>query len=77
MDFIAKEAGLPQLAGLPQAVEFAVHEKPGKKIIFLLNYTENPQKVTLDRPYQNALTGESEPAEVQIPAFDVKVLTNR
>jgi len=77
VDFIAKEAGLPQLAGLPQGVEFAVREKPGKKIIFLLNYTENPQKVTLDRPYQNALTGESEAAEVPIPAFDVKVLTNR
>jgi beta-galactosidase GanA len=43
--------------------------------VFLLNYTEKTQSVTLDQAYQNALTGQSEAREVQIPAFDVKVLT--
>jgi beta-galactosidase len=60
---------------LPEGVEFAVREKQGKQTFFLINYTEKAQKVTLDRGYQNALTGETEPAEVQLPAFDVKILT--
>jgi len=60
---------------LPEGVEMAVREKAGKKILFLLNYTEKTQAVALDQAYQNALTGESEARDVQIPAFDVKVLT--
>ena len=60
---------------MPEGVEFAVREKQGKQILFLMNYTEKAQKVTLDRGYQNALTGETEPVEVQLPAFDVKILT--
>ena len=60
---------------LPEGLEFAVREKQGKQIFFLINYTEKAQKVTLDRGYQNALTGETEPVEVQLPAFDVKILT--
>jgi beta-galactosidase len=71
----AQGAGIPLGPELPEGVEMAVREKPGKKILFLLNYTEKAQKVTLDRGYQNALTGETEPAEVQLPAFDVKILT--
>jgi hypothetical protein len=31
--------------------------------------------VSLGQAYQNALTGSSEPADVEIPAFDVKGLT--
>jgi len=52
-----------------------VREKPGKKISFLINYTEKPQVVRLSGSFQNALTGGIEPEEVNIPPFDVKVLT--
>jgi beta-galactosidase GanA len=47
----------------------------GKKVIFLLNYTGTNQTVPLDQAYQNVLTGKTEPLDVPIPAFDVKVLT--
>ncbi len=71
----AKQDGILPGPSLPEGVEMAVREKPGKKIIFLLNYTDKAQRVTLDRPATNALTGASEPIDVEIPAFDVKVLT--
>ena len=55
----------------------AVREKPGKKITFLINYTEKPQVVRLSGAFQNALTGGSEPEEVSLAPFDVKVLTTQ
>ena len=73
---LADRIGIPQGPNLPEGVEYAVREKPGRKIVFLLNYTDKSQTVTLDQTYRNALTGEAEPVEVQIPSFDVKVLTN-
>jgi beta-galactosidase GanA len=60
---------------MPEGVEYAEREKDGKKIVFLMNYTEKPQRVSLAAPHTNALTGETEPATVEISALDVKVLT--
>ncbi len=74
--YIGDQAGISKGPSLPEGVEFATREKGGKKIFFLINYTEKAQSVRLERAYQNALTGSAEPVEVSIPAFDVKVLTN-
>jgi beta-galactosidase GanA len=71
----AQGTGIPLGPELPEGVEMAVREKAGKKIIFLLNYTEKTLAVAFEQAYKNALTGETEPAQVQIPAYDVKVLT--
>ncbi len=73
--YLAEESGFRLGPGLPDGVEMAVREKAGKRIIFLLNYTEKTKSVTLERSYQNVLTGKAEPAEVQVPALDVLVLT--
>jgi beta-galactosidase len=62
---------------IPLGVEVAVRQKAGKKIIFVLNYTSMEQTVPLDQSYQNAFTGKTEPMDVQIPAYEVKVLTER
>jgi beta-galactosidase len=62
---------------IPSGVEVAVRQKAGKKIIFVLNYTSMEQTVPLDQAYQNALTGKTEPMDVQIPAYEVKVLTGQ
>ncbi|MBZ5516586.1 MAG: beta-galactosidase [Acidobacteriia bacterium] len=72
----ARGLGIPLGPELPQGVEYAARVKDGKRILFLLNYTEKPQSVILGEAWRNALTGEPEPAEVNIPAFDVKVLVN-
>jgi beta-galactosidase len=71
---VAKKAGLALGPDRPHGVEIAVREKAGKKIVFVLNYTDQPASVPLDRSYRNTLTGEAEPKEVQVPPFDVKIL---
>jgi beta-galactosidase len=72
---LADGAGLSIGPSLPDGVELAVREKPGKRILFLMNYTEKTQTVNLGAAYANALTGAAEPAMVEVPAYDVKVLT--
>jgi len=59
---------------LPDGVEMATREAPGRKVIFLMNYTAKKQSVDLGRPSRDALTGASESGSVDIPEFGVKVL---
>ncbi len=73
---LAARQSLVALNGqIPQGVEVAIRQKGGKKIIFVLNYTGTEKTVPLEQAYTNALTGKAEPLEVQIPPYDVKVLT--
>jgi len=73
---LAARKSLVALNGkIPLGVEVAVRQKAGKQIIFVMNYTGTNQTVPLDQAYQNALTGKTEPMEVEIPAYEVKVLT--
>jgi beta-galactosidase len=60
---------------IPTGVEVAIRQKSGKKIVFVLNYTGTEQTVPLDQAYRNALTGKTESMDVQIPAYQVKILT--
>jgi beta-galactosidase len=71
----AQKNALALNAKLPQGVEVAARQKAGTKILFVLNYTSNPQTVPLDQAYHNALTGKREPMDVQVLPYDVKVLT--
>jgi beta-galactosidase len=73
----ASKSRLALNARIPAGVEVAVRQKSGKKIIFVLNYTGADQTVALDEAYQNALTGKAESMDVQIPAYEVKILTTR
>jgi len=73
--YLASQLGLELGPHLPEGVELASREKAGRKILFLINYTEKSQTVNLKQRFENALTGTSEPAEVTIPAFDLKALT--
>jgi beta-galactosidase len=73
----AKKSLLALNKKVPAGVEVAVRQKTGKKIIFVLNYTGVNQTVPLDQVYQNALTGRTEPIDLQVPAFDVRVLTTQ
>lgn len=70
-----RSAGVTAGPRLPDGVEYAVREKEGKQIIFLLNYTDRPRTIFLNDKYRNALTGEAERLGVEVPPFDVKVLT--
>ena len=70
----ARGVGIPFGPELPEGVEYATRTKNGKQIIFLMNYGEKPQVVSMGRSLQNAITGAAESHEVEIPAYDVKVL---
>lgn len=70
----ASRAGLDLGPELPAGVEMASREKAGKKIIFLLNYTGQQKSVAVGAASKSALTGQSEPAEVVIPPYGVRVL---
>jgi len=75
---LAAHKGLLALNGrIPRGVEVAVRQKGDKKIVFVMNYTGSEQTVPLDQAYQNALTGKAEPMDVQIPAYEVKVLEEK
>jgi beta-galactosidase len=73
----AQRTGLQLGPKLPAGVEMAMRQKPGEKIIFLLNYTGKPQSVALGTGTRNALTGQTEPDDAGIPPYDVRVLTRR
>jgi beta-galactosidase len=73
----AEKSSLPLNTKLPLGVELAAREKGGVKILFVLNYTSQSQTVSLDQAYHNALTGATEPMDVQVPAFDLKILTTK
>jgi beta-galactosidase len=73
----AQQNALALNSKLPQGVEVAARQKAGTKILFLLNYTSSPQTVPLDQAYHNALTGKTEPMEVALPPYGVKVLTTQ
>ena len=72
---VAKQAGIAIGPKLPAGVEMATRQKEGERIVFLLNYTESAQTVTLEGSYRNALTSEAESGQISIPPLDVKVLS--
>ena len=71
----ARKSRVALSARLPAGVEVSVREKGGKKIVFVLNYSGSEQTVPMDESYQNVLTGKPEAMDVQIPPYDLKVLT--
>jgi beta-galactosidase len=77
ISLVAKKSLVALSGNIPPGVEVAVRQKAGKRIIFVLNYTGANQTVPLDQSYQNALTGRMETMDVQIPAYEVKVLTEQ
>jgi beta-galactosidase GanA len=74
---VAQRADLILGPKLPTGVEMATRQKSGEKIIFLLNYTGKPESVEVGATTRNALSGQAESDNVQVPPYDVRVLTER
>lgn len=75
LSLAVRQAGITIGPRVPDGVELAAREKDGKQILFLLNYTDRARSVRLEQPYRDALTGEPERPQVEIPALDLRVLT--
>ncbi len=58
----------------PEAVELSVREQDGARWLFLLNYTGQPQEVTLVRPLPSAVTGETLSGVVTLSPYGTLVL---
>lgn len=72
---VARATGITAMPSIPEGVELAEREKDGKKIIFLLNYTDQPHTVILDQRYRDALSGQEQMKGIVVNPFDVRILT--
>ena len=60
----------------PQPVELCIREsRAGERLIFLLNYSDAEQVVTLYKPVTDVLTGNNVQDSVTLAPFDVRVLS--
>jgi beta-galactosidase len=71
-----QQAGIAPGALVPEGIQIASREKGEARIVFALNYTGESQTVPMGRALRNVLTGEMEPSEIKLNAYDVKILTN-
>jgi beta-galactosidase len=71
-----QQAGIVPEALVPEGIQIAWREKGGERIVFVLNYTGEAQTVPMGRALRNILTGEMEPSDLNLSAYDVKILTN-
>jgi len=61
---------------LPQPVELCIrqHAQTGERVIFLLNYSDQPQTITLHKAATNMLSGQSVQGRLELAPFDVCIL---
>ncbi|HXJ95373.1 MAG TPA: beta-galactosidase [Terriglobia bacterium] len=71
---VLHEAGLERGPQLPDGVEMATRSASGRKIVFLLNYTEKKQSVDLGQACRDALTGATGLTTADLPPYGVEVL---
>ncbi len=62
---------------LPRPVELCVrqHAQTGERMVFLLNYSDQPQTVTLHKSATNMLSGEAAQGTIELAPFDVCILS--
>jgi beta-galactosidase len=61
---------------LPRPVELCVRQHPetGERVIFLLNYSDQSQTITLHKEVKNMLSGEAAQGTIELAPFDVCIL---
>jgi beta-galactosidase len=62
---------------LPQPVELCIRQHPetGERLIFLLNYSDQPQTITLHKTVTDVLRGKQMEGLIELAPFDVCVLS--
>jgi beta-galactosidase len=71
---VSDMAGVERGPEVPEGVEMAVREKGSEKLIFLMNFTDSAQTVSLNEKTRNALTGEAVDAQIALKPRDAVVL---
>ncbi len=71
---ILDEKGVTPLLAAPEGVEVTVRHKNGRPILFVLNHNETAATVTLDKPYENLLSGARVSDTLHLEGYDVAIL---
>jgi beta-galactosidase len=72
---VLHEAGIERGPQIPDGVEMATRSASGRRIVFLLNYTDKKQSVDLGSSYRDTLTGATGLTALDLAPYDVKVFT--
>jgi beta-galactosidase len=65
----------PLIPGLPPDIEITERWQGDQRILFLLNHTTKPQKITLDQSYIDLLTGNHVKGDITIASLGVYIFT--
>lgn len=71
---LVDRVGVRPVASTPAGVEAATRVGPRGTLLFLLNYTEQEQQVTLAPGYSDALHGDEVGGSVTLPPWDARLL---
>jgi beta-galactosidase len=71
---LLQDAGIRPLVEPPAGVEVSVREGPGKKLLFLMNHTDEPKTVNIPEGRTELLRGARTQKTLTLDPFDVAVL---
>lgn len=71
---LLRAAKIPTEFTVPEGVEVSVREGAGKRILFLINHTEQTQRVTVPAGKQDLLNNTKTGSTAELQAFDVAVI---
>lgn len=67
-------AGIEPGVQAPEGVEVSVREGQGRKLLFIMNHTEQPQTVTVPEGKRELLTDKETGTTIELGIFDVAVI---
>ncbi|MCY3020583.1 MAG: beta-galactosidase trimerization domain-containing protein, partial [Planctomycetota bacterium] len=74
---VLKSARIKPVVAPPPGVEASVREGKGRRLLFLINHTEQPQTVAVPAGSRELITGKTTGAEIELGIFGVAVVKLR
>jgi len=71
---LLKDAGIRPVVTPPPGVEVSIRQSPDKRLLFLINHTEEPKTVRIPKDKVELLTGKKTGESIEIERFDIAVL---
>ena len=71
---LLKDADIHPLVTPPPGVEVSIREQPGKRLLFLINHTEEPKTVQVPKDKVELLTGQKTNESLALDRFGVAVI---
>jgi beta-galactosidase len=71
---LLKDADIHPVVTPPPGVEVALRQSPNKKLLFLINHTEEPKTVNVPKDKTDLLSGQKTSNVLTLVRFDVAVV---